>query len=130
MNSWLHVGIKINTGLNTLILYSLLYCSILTFSSLWIFYILLGIIPSNQMLVGCKIKSFRRSRSNQTWTNSKNWSNRVEAYLTKTDDPLLQIVKQQIHSINKEAAHFKKQLNLPETLPTKKMKWIPSMPYK
>lgn len=42
----------------------------------------------------------------------------LEAHLTKTNDPLLQTVKRQIHSINKEAAFFKKQL-IPETLSAK-----------
>ena len=42
----------------------------------------------------------------------------LDAYLTKTDDPLLRIVKHQFYSISKEADTFKKELDAPEIAPT------------
>lgn len=41
-----------------------------------------------------------------------------EAYLTKNNDPFLEIGKYQIHFNNKEYVVSKKQHNIPEMLPT------------
>ncbi len=46
----------------------------------------------------------------------------LDAYLTNSDDPLLWIVKHQIHSINKEATQLKQEHDVPENQPTENKK--------